>query len=279
MAECNVCHNKCNIAEGRIGACLARTCRDGKVMPYNYGMVTSIALDPIEKKPLNLFYPGSKIVSVGSYGCNLRCPFCQNHEISYDLEDSLPCRYIVPSELADIAVDYKDQGNIGVAFTYNEPLVGYEYVVDTAKEVHQRGLKTVLVSNGCASMAVCKEVSEHIDAMNIDLKGFTDDYYEKVLHGNRQLVMDFIAHAATKCHMEVTTLVVPGHNDTDDEMARLSDWVAGLNGGKGKETIALHISRYFPRFHLDTPATDVDKIYHLADIARKNLDNVFTGNC
>jgi pyruvate formate lyase activating enzyme len=279
MAECNVCHNKCNIPEGRIGACLARTCRDGKVVPYNYGMVTSIALDPIEKKPLNLFHPGSYIVSVGSYGCNLRCPFCQNHEISYDLEDSLPCRYIAPSELADIAVDYKDRGNIGVAFTYNEPLVSYEYVVDTAKEVHQRGLKTVLVSNGCASMAVCEEVSEHIDAMNIDLKGFTDDYYEKVLHGNRQLVMNFIANAATKCHMEVTTLVVPGYNDTDYEMARLSDWVAGLNGGKGKETIALHISRYFPRFHLDTPATDVDKIYHLADIARKNLDNVFTGNC
>lgn len=279
MAECNVCHNKCNIAEGRIGACLARTCKYGKVVPYNYGMITSIALDPIEKKPLNLFYPGSKIVSVGSYGCNLRCPFCQNHEISYDLEDSLPCRYIAPSELADTAVDYEPQGNIGVAFTYNEPLVGYEYVVDTAKEVHQRGMKTVLVSNGCASQAVCEEVSEHIDAMNIDLKGFTDDYYEKVLRGNRQLVMDFIAHAATRCHMEVTTLVVPGYNDNDDEMERLSDWVAGLNGGKGKETIALHISRYFPRFHLDTPATDVDKIYHLADIARKNLDNVFTGNC
>ena len=279
MAECNVCHNKCNIEEGRIGACLARTCRDGKVVPYNYGMVTSIALDPIEKKPLNLFHPGSYIVSVGSYGCNLRCPFCQNHEISYDLEDSLPCKYLAPSELADIAVDYKEQGNIGVAFTYNEPLVGYEYVVDAAKEVHQRGLKTVLVSNGCASKAVSEEVSEHIDAMNIDLKGFTDEYYEKVLRGSRQLVMDFIAHAATKCHMEVTTLVVPGYNDSDDEMARLSDWVAGLNGGKGKETIALHISRYFPRFHMDTPATDVDKIYHLADIARKNLDNVFTGNC
>ena len=279
MAECNVCHNKCNIAEGRIGACLARTCRDGKVVPYNYGMMTSIALDPIEKKPLNLFHPGSYIVSVGSYGCNLRCPFCQNHEISYDLEDSLPCKYLAPSELADIAVDYKDQGNIGVAFTYNEPLVGYEYVVDAAKEVHQRGMKTVLVSNGCASKEVCEEVSEHIDAMNIDLKGFTDEYYEKVLHGNRQLVMDFIAHAATKCHMEVTTLVVPGYNDTAEEMARLSDWIAGLNGGKGKETIALHISRYFPRFHMDTPATDVNKIYHLADIARKNLDNVFTGNC
>ena len=279
MAECNVCHNKCNIAEGRIGACLARTCRDGKVVPYNYGMVTSIALDPIEKKPLNLFHPGSYIVSVGSYGCNLRCPFCQNHEISYDLEDSLPCKYLAPSELADIAMDYKEQGNIGVAFTYNEPLVSYEYVVDAAKEVHQRGLKTVLVSNGCASKAVCEEVSEHVDAMNIDLKGFTDEYYEKVLHGNRQMVMDFIAHAAARCHMEVTTLVVPGYNDNDDEMARLSDWIAGLNGGKGKETIALHISRYFPRFHLETPATDVDKIYHLADIARKNLDNVFTGNC
>ena len=279
MAVCNVCHNRCNIAENRTGICFARRNVDGVIKPYNYGMVTSIALDPIEKKPLNLFHPGSYIVSVGSYGCNLRCPFCQNHEISYDLEDSLPCRYIAPSELADIAVDYKEQGNIGVAFTYNEPLVGYEYVVDTAKEVHQKNLKTVMVSNGCASMAVCEEVSEHIDAMNIDLKGFTDEYYEKVLRGDRRMVMDFISHAATKCHMEVTTLVVPGYNDSDEEMEKLSDWVAGLDDGRGHSEIALHISRYFPRFHLDRPATDVEVIYHLAEVAGKNLKHVFTGNC
>lgn len=279
MAVCDVCHNKCDISEGKTGACLARKCDGGKVVPANYGMITSIALDPIEKKPLNLFHPGSYVVSVGSYGCNLRCPFCQNHEISYGLSEQLPCRYISPGELRDIAKEYEPQGNIGVAFTYNEPLIGYEYVVYTARLVHEAGMKTVLVSNGNASMRVCEEVSEHIDAMNIDLKGFTDEYYEKVLHGSRRMVMDFISHAATKCHLEVTTLVVPGYNDSDEEMERISGWIAGLDGGRGAENVALHISRYFPRFHLDKPATDVEVIYHLAEVAGKNLKHVFTGNC
>ena len=140
-------------------------------------------------------------------------------------------------------------------------------------------MKTVLVSNGNASMEVCRKVSDNSDAMNIDLKGFTDEYYEKVLRGNRKMVMDFIAHAATKCHMEVTTLVVPGFNDTEDEMDRISSWIAELGSGRGSTEIALHISRYFPRFNLDKPATSVDLIYRLADVARKNLKHVFTGNC
>ena len=279
MAVCDVCHNKCDISEGKTGACLARKCEDGKVVPENYGMITSIALDPIEKKPLNLFHPGSYVVSVGSYGCNLRCPFCQNYEISYGVPKQLPCRYMAPEELADIAKEYEPQGNIGVAFTYNEPLIGYEYVVDTAKLIHEAGMKTVLVSNGNASMRVCEEVSEHIDAMNIDLKGFTDEYYEKVLRGSRKMVMDFISHAATRCHMEVTTLVIPGFNDSDEEMERISDWIAGLDGGRGAENVALHISRYFPRFHMDRPATDVEVIYHLAEVAGKKLKHVYTGNC
>ncbi len=279
MAICDVCHHKCNLNEGQTGFCMARKCEGGSIVPENYGQITSIALDPIEKKPLNLFYPGSKIISVGSYGCNLRCPFCQNHEISYGFTTP-ECRYMQPEELADIAEEYKVRGNIGVAFTYNEPLVSYEYVVDTAKEVHDRGLKTVLVSNGCVSRRVADEVSEHIDAMNIDLKGFTDEYYNKVLGGNRQMVMDFIETAARKCHMEVTTLVVPGYNDSEEEMKRISSWIAGLNGGNGAETIALHISRYFPRFKMmDVPATDVDLVYRLADVARQELKNVFEGNC
>ena len=279
MAICEVCHHKCNLNEGQTGFCMARKCEGGSVVAANYGQITSIALDPIEKKPLNLFYPGSKIISVGSYGCNLRCPFCQNHEISYGLDDP-ECRYISPEELADIAEEYVNRGNIGVAFTYNEPLVGYEYVVDAAKEVHRRGLKTVLVSNGCASQVVCEEVSENIDAMNIDLKGFTDEYYEKVLGGSRQMVMDFIKTAAKTSHMEVTTLIVPGYNDTKEEMQRISSWIAELNEGDGAKTIALHISRYFPRFKMtDVPATDVDLIYSLADVARESLEHVFVGNC
>ena len=281
MAKCGVCHRGCDLAEGQIGLCMARKCENGVVVAANYGAITSIALDPIEKKPLNLFYPGSKIISVGSYGCNLRCPFCQNHEISYGFTNQFPeCRFIDPGELAELAVEYVHGGNIGVAFTYNEPLVGYEYVVDAAKEVHRRGLKTVLVSNGCVTQDVCEKVSEHIDAMNIDLKGFTDDYYEKILGGSRQMVMDFIKTAARTSHMEITTLIVPGYNDTKEEMQRISSWIAELNEGDGAKTIALHISRYFPRFKMtDIPATDVDLIYSLADVARKNLEHVFVGNC
>ena len=260
---------------------MARICCDGKVVARNYGKVTSIALDPIEKKPLNLFYPGSMVISVGSYGCNLRCPFCQNHEISYDFDREYPYgfREILPVELAEIALQYKEEGNIGVAFTYNEPLVGYEYVVDAAIEVHKRGMKTVLVSNGNVSREVAEEVIPHIDAMNIDLKGFTDTYYRDVLKGDREMVMDFIEMAAGKSHVEVTTLVVPGYNDTEVEIKELSKWLSSLDGKRGKESIALHLSRYFPRFKMDAPATDVDLIYHLRDVAGSELDNVFTGNC
>lgn len=281
MPKCNVCHNHCDLEEDREGLCKARICRDGKVVPKNYGHVTSIALDPIEKKPLNLFYPGSKIISVGSYGCNLRCPFCQNHEISYDFGKEYPYgfREMSPKEVADIALEYKDEGNIGVAFTYNEPLVGYEFVVDAAKKVHENGMKTVLVSNGNVTLEVAKQVIPHIDAMNIDLKGFTDKYYQEVLCGDRKLVMDFISMAAEVCHVEVTTLIVPGFNDSEDEIKELSKWVASLDNGRGKEKVALHLSRYFPRFKMDTPATDVDLIYRLRSVAAKELDHVFTGNC
>lgn len=249
-------------------------------MCLNYGQVTSIALDPIEKKPLNRFHPGSYIVSVGSFGCNLRCPFCQNHEISYGFENEYRggVRYISPEELADIAAEYVSRGNIGVAFTYNEPLVGYEYVIDASKEVHKKGLKTVLVSNGCVSEEVADAVIPHLDAANIDLKGFTDDYYEKFLKGSREMVMKFIEKAADHMHLELTTLIVPGCNDTEEEMRRLSAWIGNLKGGRGAEDIALHISRYFPRFKLDLPATDVGLIYRLSEVAGENLRHVFPGN-
>ena len=280
LAKCNVCHNECEIKDGAYGICTARRAEGDVVKCANYGLVTSIALDPIEKKPLNLFHPWSYIVSVGSYGCNLRCPFCQNHDISYGFgrEFRGGTRYISSAELSEIAKEYEDRGNIGVAFTYNEPLVGYEYVIDTAQEVHGKGMKTVLVSNGNVSDSVADLVIPHIDAMNIDLKGFTDDYYTRVLKGSRKMVMDFIQRAAGRSHLELTTLIVPGYNDTEDEINKLSEWVAGLDGGRGAETIALHITRYFPRYKLDVPATNVDLIMRLTEVAGKNLKFVFPGN-
>ncbi len=291
MARCEVCFRHCEIKEGGIGFCGARSCREGKVYASNYGRVTSLALDPIEKKPLNRFHPGSKIVSVGSYGCNLRCPFCQNDEISwsdYALGLSKPenadqTEELTPEELVEIADHYRDKGNIGIAFTYNEPLVGYEYVRDAAKLSHEKGMLNVLVTNGCAELSVLDEISPYIDAMNIDLKGFTDKYYNETLGGNRDMVMRFIEKAVARCHVELTTLIVPGENDSENEMRGISSWIADLKSVCNNKTgadVPLHISRFFPGFKMtDRPATDVAHIYHLADIAREKLKYVYTGNC
>lgn len=282
MAECGVCFRHCNIPEGKLGFCGGRVSRNGRVEAYNYGKVTSLALDPIEKKPLMRFYPGSMILSVGSFGCNLRCPFCQNHAISWSeqaKEFASAAEIIRPEELADLAEKARQRGNIGVAFTYNEPLIGYEYVRDTAKLVKEKALKNVMVTNGTAELGVLKELAPYIDAMNIDLKGFSDRYYSKVLGGDRRQVLSFITNAVKTCHVELTTLIVPGENDTEEEMRELSRWVSGLKNPDGDE-VPLHISRFFPRFHMtDRKATEVKKVYRLAETARENLKYVYTGNC
>lgn len=278
MARCTVCFRHCEISEGGIGFCGARTCVNGSVTAANYGKVTSAALDPIEKKPLARFHPGSMILSVGSYGCNLRCPFCQNSDISWSEQAfgfSENAQDITPDELADAAERYRNKGNIGVAFTYNEPLIGYEFVRDTAVLVHERGMVNVMVTNGTAETEILDELLPHIDAVNIDLKGFTDRYYSDVLKGSRQQVMRFIERAASGCHIELTTLIVPGENDSEDEMREMCAWIAGIS-----RSIPLHISRFFPRFHMtDRAATDVAQVYGLAEIAREYLDHVYTGNC
>ncbi len=285
MAQCSVCFRHCDIPEGGLGFCGARTCRDGKVTAANYGMLTSLALDPIEKKPLAEFHPGSLILSAGSYGCNLRCPFCQNYQISWSDEALRHARakYISPEELTAMAASCRDRGNIGVAFTYNEPLIGYEYIRDTARLVHEEGMLNVLVTNGTATLEVLHELAPYIDAMNIDLKGFTDHYYNEVLGGSRRMVMEFITEAVKHCHVELTTLIVPGENDSEDEMREMTAWIASLTDAAGKakgRSIPLHISRFFPRFHMtDRDATDVRRVYRLADIAREQLDSVYTGNC
>ncbi|MBO4653257.1 MAG: AmmeMemoRadiSam system radical SAM enzyme [Lachnospiraceae bacterium] len=282
MAVCKVCFRHCEIAEGGVGACGARTCRDGAVVAANYGRITSLALDPIEKKPLSRFYPGSKILSVGSYGCNLFCPFCQNHEISRS-DGSGFSDEITPEQLAQLAYRYKGRGNIGVAFTYNEPLIGYEFIRDTAKLVRQMGMKTVLVTNGTAELPVLEEIIPYVDAMNIDLKSFSEATYRNVLKGNLASTKAFIERAVKDCHVELTTLIVPGMNDSVKEMSELTDWIAGLtdrNGNTIGSGIPLHVSRFFPRYRMtDREATDVAAVYALADVARKKLEYVYTGNC
>ncbi len=271
---CQVCMHHCDLGPGQIGLCKARKNKDGTVVCANYGHVTSLALDPIEKKPLRMFCPGSMVLSVGSYGCNLRCPFCQNHQISMaggDMADSI---YLSPERLAAEAAAARRRGNIGVAFTYNEPLVGWEYVRDTARLVRGAGMKNVLVTNGTALPWVLDEILPYIDAMNIDLKGFREDHY-RMLGGDLQVVKEFIVRALAKCHVELTTLVVPGQNDSASDMEDEARWIASINSG-----IPLHISRFFPRYHMmDAQATAVEDVYSLADVARKYLKNVFVGNC
>ena len=286
MARCGVCFRHCEIPEGGRGFCGARTCVNGTVYAGNYGKITGFALDPIEKKPLRRFRPGSRILSVGSCGCNLRCPFCQNHEISWSAEAMAlaeKAEEISPEELVTAALRARDRGNIGIAFTYNEPLVGWEFVRDTARLSHEAGLLNVLVTNGTAELPVLEAIGPYIDAMNIDLKGFTARYYSAVLGGNLETVKTFIARAVQISHVELTTLIVPGENDTEEEMREISGWISALTDAEGQvigHEIPLHVSRFFPRFHMtDRPATDVRLIYRLADTAREKLKYVYTGNC
>jgi len=281
MPVCDVCFRQCKIEEGQTGFCGARICRDGQLVAANYGRLTSLALDPIEKKPLKTFHPGSMILSLGSYGCNLRCPFCQNSSISWSqkaFEYKDKAEFYEPDEIVKTALDLRPRGNIGLAFTYNEPLVGYEFVRDTAKLAKEAGLQNVLVTNGTASQKVLDQLLPYIDAMNIDLKAFTDRFYRNFIGGDFQMVKDFITTAAGACHVELTTLIIPGENDSEEEIRQLSAWMATLENQTGKK-IPLHITRFFPAFKLtDRAPTPVNTILRLVEVAKENLEFVFPGN-
>ena len=193
-------------------------------------------------------------------------------------EHRLEIAEYTPQELCSLALDLRARGNIGIAFTYNEPLVGWEFVRDTARLFHENGMKTVLVTNGMASQEILQELLPCIDAMNIDLKGFTEDFYREFVGGDLNMVKDFISAAAEGCHVEITKLIIPGKNDSESEMRRMAAWIASLRGGTGKD-IPLHVSRYFPRYKWTAPATSVKTVYRLAETAREKLDYVYTGNC
>ena len=279
-AQCEVCFRQCRLEEGQTGFCGARENRGGMIIPKSYGQLTAIALDPIEKKPLARFFPGSMILSVGSYGCSMACPFCQNHEIARPA-DVPPTQYVIPEELAKAAVRLKRQGNIGVAYTYNEMTTAYEYIRDTAKLIRAQGMKNVLVTNGNVRAEVLKTFLPYIDAMNIDLKCFSEKAYREVLSGDLPTVKEFIrlAAEAEHCHVELTTLIVPGMNDAEEEMREACRWIASLAGGAGRK-IPLHVTRFFPRFRMSGGRpTPVRTVYRLADVARETLEYVYTGNC
>lgn len=271
-AVCDLCPHHCSIPEGKAGFCRARGCIDGKIVCLSYGRAASISLDPIEKKPLARFYPGSKILSYGSWGCNLRCGFCQNHEISQHGSPT-DCPVISPEELVSKAADLIPRGNIGLAYTYNEPLTSYEFVRDCAELVHAGGMKNVLVSNGTVCEKPYCALLPLLDAVNIDLKGFSQDFYDGV-DGFFDTVKRTIELSAAATHTEVTYLAVTGLNDTPDEVAAAAHWLAGVD-----PDITLHISRFFPRYRMtDRPATPVGTVKALAETAGQWLANVYTGN-
>ncbi|SDM55292.1 AmmeMemoRadiSam system radical SAM enzyme [Acetanaerobacterium elongatum] len=272
--QCEICPHYCTIEEGHTGLCRARKNEGGRIICKNYGQITSISLDPIEKKPLMRFYPGSKILSVGSYGCNLRCPFCQNYQISMAGGEEVDTLKASPQMLVEKALKLIPNGNIGLAYTYNEPMVGYEFVLDCSKLARKHNLKNVIVTNGFINAEPLKELLPFTDAMNIDLKGFSERFY-KLVGGKLETVKQTIEVAASRCHVEVTTLIIPNENDSEREMTALSRWLASIS-----PDIPLHVSRFFPRYKMaDRGPTPVETVYRLAETAHNNLKYVYVGNC
>ena len=266
--NCALCPRGCYILEGSAGFCGVRENKKGVLYSSSYGQVSSIAMDPIEKKPLFMFNPGKRVLSVGSFGCNFRCPFCQNYEISQRYSTRrLSAEVLEPEQITALAVRLPD--NIGVAYTYNEPLVGYEFVYDCAERIHRAGLCNVLVTNGYINKGPFEALLPHIDAMNIDLKGL--DIYRKI-GGDARTVKETIALANGRCHLEITTLVIPGENQ--GEVESLAAWIASIN-----PEIPLHLSRFFPRYqYSDKEPTQRETIQALFKTAKQYLKNVYTGN-
>lgn len=270
--NCVLCPHFCKIQEGKAGICRSRVNRGGVLYAANYGKVSSYGMDPIEKKPLYHFYPGSYILSVGTVGCNFKCQFCQNWSIAHGDPSTTD---ITPAGLVEMAMDYAGMGypNIGIAYTYNEPFMWYEFVFESAKLANEAGLKNVLVTNGSVNEAPLREILPFIDAMNIDVKGFTEEYYKKYCKGSLQPVLKTVETARSECHVELTTLLIPGLNDAEEEIERLTDWVASLD-----QDIPLHFSRYFPMYKMDLPATPLEKLVQAREIAAKKLHYVYIGN-
>jgi len=280
--RCELCPQLCLIHPDKVGLCLVRKNQDGELLAINYGRISSKTLDPIEKKPLYNFHPGSYILSIGSVGCNLGCPFCQNFQIAHPKDFSLSespetiveaaTVFLDIADLVKEAKDTKPYGNIGVAYTYNEPFMSYEYVFDACKAVKEEGLFNVLVTNGYITPKPLRQLLPLIDAMNIDLKGFTDEVYRQ-LEGHITPVKRTIMTAAESCHVEVTNLLVPGLNDSPKQIEAMVEWLAEINS-----EIPLHFSRYFPARRYEAAPTPIETLKMAEKIAKSKLKNVYLGN-
>ncbi|ACV61278.1 Radical SAM domain protein [Desulfofarcimen acetoxidans DSM 771] len=272
LAACRLCPKLCTIRENRTGFCRARKNIGGTLYSLNYGECSSHAIDPIEKKPLYHFYPGTNILSLGTFGCNLRCGFCQNWSIAHETPHTVG---ITPEQVLDIfRQQAADVNCIGLAYTYSEPLMWYEFVLDTAKLIHAAGFKNVLVTNGYIGEEPLREIIPYIDAMNIDIKGFTEEYYHKTCIGNLSPVLRTVEIAVSQnCHVELTTLLITGLNDSEEEISNLVNWIAGVN-----KNIPLHFSRYFPNYQMNLPATPLETLKIACSMAKEKLNYVYAGN-
>ncbi|MGI6091753.1 MAG: AmmeMemoRadiSam system radical SAM enzyme [Veillonellaceae bacterium] len=268
-AICQLCPKECIIGQGRTGFCRVRKNIDGKLYTQNYAACSSYALDPIEKKPLYHFYPGNYILSLGTWGCNFACQFCQNWQIAQADPETIE---LLPDKAVELALK-QGKRNIGIAFTYSEPSVWYEYILDTAKAGHEAGLKNVLVTNGFINKDPLAELLPFIDALNIDIKAFNSEYYHKICAGRLDDVKRTVEQAAEDCHVEITTLIVPNLNDSQAELRDLAKWLAGIS-----KDIPLHFSRYFPNYKMREQPTPLKTMEMAYETARQYLNYVYLGN-
>ncbi len=265
--KCLLCPHECTITDGKLGICGVRENRSGKLIALNYGRVASMQMDPIEKKPLYHFHPGSQILSLGGVGCNFACAFCQNWSL---VSSDIPYSETPPEDVPQLA---KKHNSIGIAYTYNEPLIWYEFLLDSGAKNKDAGLYNVLVTNGFINQKPLKKLLPIIDAMNIDLKSMHDSFYKEHCKGRLNPVKETIGLANENSLVEVTYLIIPGVNDSDEDIIALSKFLKDIN-----PDIPLHLSRYFPHRSFNAPPTPPETMSKAHNIARESLNYVYIGN-
>ena len=273
--QCDLCPRECRLKEGQQALCFVRAHQNDQMVLTTYGRSSGFCVDPIEKKPLNHFLPGTAVLSFGTAGCNLACKYCQNWDMSKSREMDKLAAQASPERIAEVA---EELGCRSVAYTYNDPVIFLEYAVDTAKACHERGIKSVAVTAGYINPEARQEFFAHMDAANIDLKGFTEEFYVKLTGGHLQPVLDTLEYVKkeTDVWLEITTLLIPGHNDSDDEIKRMTEWIAETLGPE----VPLHFTAFHPDYKMrDVPPTPPETLTRARRLAMaQGLQFVYTGN-
>ncbi|MFQ3675423.1 MAG: AmmeMemoRadiSam system radical SAM enzyme [Endomicrobiia bacterium] len=270
--QCLLCPHSCIILENEVGKCLSRKNVNGKLVALNYDNISSIAVDPIEKKPLYHFYPTKQILSIGSWGCNFKCGFCQNYQISQTSSETEFGEKILPQELVSMAKKIKN--NIGIAYTYNEPLINIEFLIETIELVHKNNLYNVLVTNGYINKRPLMDIINFIDAANIDLKSFDDNFYQQHCEAEVRFVLKTIeTFVSNNKHIEITTLLIQDFNDDEKNILNIVNYISSLS-----KVIPLHFSKYYPNYKFNTPPTQENILYRAYELAKEKLNYVYIGN-